>query len=105
MPRPSTQPWSRRVPACLITAGLLMTTLSLSAPKQAGASESHCYSIQDSDRKNICLAMAKRQESYCYSVRNSDDKNVCLAQVKQQRSYCYSVRSNDVKNQCLAMVR
>jgi len=105
MPCPSTHPGSRRAFACLITAGLLMTTLGLSAPKPAGASESHCYSIQDSDRKNICLAMAKRQESYCYSVRNSDDKNVCLAQVKQQRSYCYSVRSNDLKNQCLAMVR
>ena len=105
MPRPSTQPWPRRVPACLIAAGLLMTTLGLSAPKPVQANESHCYSIQDSDRKNICLAMAKRQESYCYSVRDSDDKNVCLAQVKQQRSYCYSVRSNDLKNQCLAMVR
>ncbi len=91
-----------RRPVAVIASGLMV--LSLSA-LPASASESHCYSIQDSDRKNICLAMAKRQESYCYSVRDSDDKNVCLAQVKQQRSYCYSVRNSDLKNQCLAMVR
>ena len=69
------------------------------------ASESHCYSIRDNDRKNVCLATAKQQASYCYSVQDADTKNVCLAQVKGQRSNCYSVRNADLKNQCLALVR
>ena len=85
------------VPVCLY--------LSLLLPVVSVASETHCYSIRDNDRKNVCLATAKNQPSYCYSVQDSDTKNVCLAQVKDQRSYCYSVRNADLKNQCLALVR
>ena len=69
------------------------------------ANESHCYSIQNADTKNSCLALAKHQESYCYSIRESDAKNLCLAQIKNQKSYCYSIKSNDTKNQCLALVK
>jgi hypothetical protein len=69
------------------------------------ANPSNCYSIQNQDRKNYCLATAKNQKSYCYSIREQDTKNFCLAQVGNQRSYCYSIRSQDVKNQCLAMMR
>ena len=52
------------------------------------ANESNCYSIQNQDSKNYCLATVKRQESYCYSIREQDSKNLCLAQVKNQKSYC-----------------
>lgn len=69
------------------------------------ANESNCYSIQNQDSKNYCLATVKQQESYCYSIREQDSKNLCLAQVKNQKSYCYSIRSQDIKNQCLAIVR
>ncbi|MEN9416421.1 MAG: hypothetical protein RI988_41 [Pseudomonadota bacterium] len=69
------------------------------------ANESSCYAIRDGDRKNMCLAQAKRQDSYCYAIRNADDKHMCLALVKQRRSECYSIRSSDLKNQCLAQVR
>ena len=82
-----------------IGVALLLTT-----PK-VQANESHCYSIQNADTKNSCLALAKHQESYCYSIRESDAKNLCLAQIKNQKSYCYSIKSNDTKNQCLALVR
>jgi hypothetical protein len=78
---------------------LLMTT------PRVHANESHCYSIQNADTKNSCLALAKHQESYCYSIRESDAKNLCLAQIKNQKSYCYSIKSSDVKNQCLALVK
>ena len=77
--------------------------LLLTTPK-VHANESHCYSIQNSDAKNSCLAMAKHQESYCYSIHESDAKNLCLAQIKNQKSYCYSIKSSDTKNQCLALV-
>ncbi len=32
----------------------------------ARADPSYCYSIQSQDRKNYCLATAKKQQSYCY---------------------------------------
>jgi hypothetical protein len=81
---------------CMMTLGLVTTV---------HANPSSCYSIQNQDRKNYCLATAKNQKSYCYSIRESDTKNFCLAQVGNQRSYCYSIRSQDTKNQCLATVR
>ena len=67
--------------------------------------DSYCYSVQEGDAKNPCLALVKRQDSYCYSVRESDDKNLCLAQVKGQDSYCYSIKANDTKQQCLASLK
>lgn len=70
----------------------------------ASVAHADCYSMKNSDNKNVCLAKAKNQSSYCYSVLDSDIKNNCLAVVKEQRSYCYSIRSNDLKNQCLALV-
>jgi hypothetical protein len=82
-----------------IGVALLLTT-----PK-VHANESNCYSIQNADTKNSCLAIAKNQESYCYSIRESDARNLCLAQIKNQKSYCYSIKSNDTKNQCFAMVK
>lgn len=69
------------------------------------ASDSHCFSIQNSDAKNQCLAFVKKQDSYCYSVQESDAKNRCLALVKNQDSYCYSVQNADMKNHCLALVK
>ena len=49
------------------------------ASNNAYANDSYCYSIQNADMKNQCLAFAKRQDSYCYSVQESDSKNRCLA--------------------------
>jgi hypothetical protein len=71
----------------------------------ANANPSHCYSIQNQDSKNLCLAMVNKQKSNCYSISSSDLKNMCLAQVGEQRSNCYSIQSSDMKNLCLAMVR
>ena len=82
-----------------IGVALLLTT-----PK-VHANDSHCYSIQNSDTKNSCLALAKHQDSYCYSIHESDSKNLCLAQVKNQKSYCYSIKASDAKNQCLAVMK
>ena len=85
----------------LIAIGI---ALLLTTPR-VNANESNCYSIQNSDAKNSCLALAKNQDSYCYSIRESDAKNLCLAQVKNQKSYCYSIKASDTKNQCLAVVK
>ena len=85
----------------LIAVGVV---LLLTTPR-VHANDSHCYSIQNADTKNSCLALAKHQESYCYSIHESDAKNLCLSQIKNQNSYCYSIKSSDTKNQCLALVK
>ena len=61
----------------------------------------NCYSIDDQDKRNFCLAKTKQQSSYCYSIRESDSRNMCLAQVKNTRSYCYSIRNSDEKTNAL----
>lgn len=67
------------------------------------ANESHCFNIQDQDRKHFCLATAKHQESFCYLIKDKDNQNLCLAQLKNQKSYCYNIKMKDLKNQCLAI--
>lgn len=86
-------------------AAALALSIAWATGTTALANESACYSIRDADRKNMCLAQAKRQESYCYAIRNADDKHMCLAVVKNRRSDCHSIRSNDQKNMCLAQVK
>ena len=85
----------------LIAIGIAL----LQTTPRVHANDSHCYSIQNADAKNSCLALVKNQDSYCYSIRESDAKNLCLAQIKNQKSYCYSIKSSDTKNQCLALVK
>jgi len=85
----------------LIAIGI---ALLLTTPK-VHANDSHCYSIQNADTKNSCLALAKHQDSYCYSIQESDSKNLCLSQIKNQKSYCYSIKASDSKNQCLAQFK
>lgn len=71
----------------------------------AQASDNACFSIHNPDKKNVCLAMSKKQYSYCHAVRDVDTRNMCLANVLAQQSYCHSIKSHDMKQQCLAQVR
>jgi len=84
---------------------LLICFLFILGTTSVLADSSNCYSIQNQDQKNYCLAISKNQDSYCYSIRENDSKNFCLAQIKNQKSYCYTIRANDMKNQCLGLVR
>lgn len=84
--------------AIVVIAIIFLTDVSFANP-------SNCYSIQNQDKKNYCLAAAKNEKSYCYSIHENDTRNMCLAQLMNQKSYCYSINSNDTKNQCLAVVR
>ena len=79
--------------------------LSLLCASAVQANDASCYSIQTPDKKNVSLAMSKKQNSYCYSVKDADTKNMCLANVLGQQSYCYSIKTNDMKHQCLAQVK
>jgi len=81
-------------------AFLLLSVVLASAAAHADAAQ--CYSIQNRDKQNYCLATVKRQTSYCYSIQDRDSQNYCLAQVKGQKSYCYSIHDRDAQKQCLA---
>lgn len=85
----------------LSAAALLALGVTLS-PSMAQADAAQCYSIQNRDKQNYCLATAKGQPSYCYSIQDRDFQNFCLAQVKGQKSYCYSIQDRDAQKQCLA---
>ena len=71
----------------------------------AWGNDASCYAIQHPDRKNVCLAMSKKQNSYCYAVKDADTKNMCLANVMQQKNYCYAIQEHDMKQQCLSQVK
>lgn len=83
----------------LLALGCLLYSAS------AVANESYCHSIQNADKKNLCLAVAKGQQSYCHSVQESDTRNMCLAMVTRQTSYCHSIGSSDARNFCLGTAR
>jgi hypothetical protein len=98
------------------TRGLLMRTLSLintlfiagvlmaSGLAHTAPDASRCYSIQDADRRHVCLAQTRGESSRCYSVRNEDQRHGCLAVTRQERSRCYSIREGDARAMCLAVV-
>lgn len=69
------------------------------------ADSASCYSIQNQNRKNFCLAQAKNEKSYCYSIQESNTKNMCLALTSKQKSYCFSINASDQKNECLGMLK
>jgi hypothetical protein len=53
----------------------------LAAPLAAFADSSHCYNIQDSDKRAFCLVSIEKKTSYCYNIKAQDLKNQCLAGV------------------------
>ena len=71
----------------------------------AHANENNCKSIQDSDKKNYCLATETKQRSFCYTIADSDLKNMCMAQLKQQKNYCYKIFSDEVQKECLKSLK
>ncbi len=77
----------------------------LAAPLAAFADSSHCYNIQDSDKRAFCLGSTEEKTSYCYNIRDADLKSFCLTLADGQRSHCYNIKAQDLKNQCLAGAR
>lgn len=85
---------------------IILSLVVLSASSLSFADSSYCYSINDQNQKNYCLAQAKNDSSYCYSISNQDKKNMCLALAKNDSSYCYSIyKDQNMKNSCLGQVK
>ena len=79
---------------------IIIAFLITTSPSHAAGDQ--CYSINNPDAKNFCLATARNEANYCYSISNQDQKNMCLAVVRREKNYCYSISSQDQKNMCLA---
>jgi hypothetical protein len=87
-------------PLAILAALLALPVLHSSDVARADATQ--CYSIQNRDKQNYCLATAKSEPTYCYSIQDRDFQNFCLAQVKGEKTYCYSIQDRDAQQQCLS---
>ena len=81
---------------------LLAAAVPLLVSLAARADSSHCYNIQDADKRAFCLGSTEKKTSYCYNIRDQDWRNYCLTLADGQRSNCYNIKAQDLKNQCLA---
>lgn len=105
---------------------LLLVFMAPAVVPTAWASE--CFSIQDSDLRNSCLASTKKDKSYCFKIRDADMREGCLAplqgetygcfkiqvadtraaclgETKEDSSYCFKIPAGDERNVCLARVK
>jgi hypothetical protein len=83
-------------------AALLMTGAVAWMPVAMG---SECFSIQDADPRNACLASAKNDKTYCFKIQDPDARAACLGETKSDQSYCFKIEGADERNVCLAEVK
>ena len=72
------------------------------APAFAGGNTNACYSITDHDRRNACLAEAKKDKGTCYSIMDHDKRAMCQAKTSGDKSACYSIQDHNQRNACMA---
>lgn len=58
----------RYLAAMLITGAVAWMPAALS---------SECFSIQDADHRNVCLAAANKDKSYCFKIQNVELREGC----------------------------
>ncbi len=104
---------------CLGLFALVFLPLNASA---GVPDNSECDKIEDSDRRNICMAkMNDRGEGdpleknryqnkdhstyYCSLVRNRDLKNLCHAVVEQNKKKCDLIGKKEIEDECLASIK
>ncbi|MFK5894103.1 MAG: hypothetical protein QM504_12850 [Pseudomonadota bacterium] len=73
--------------------------------RNSGGNVGRCYSINNEDIQNSCIAIVKREVSMCYSIKNNNTRNNCIAIVKHEESMCYSINNEDMQNSCIAIVK
>lgn len=52
------------------------------------------------DQDNLGRALKTGKDVYCNSIRDSDLKNYCQGVVKRQGVYCNSIRASKLKKEC-----
>lgn len=94
--------------ALLLAPLTLALGLAVPALLPAGTAQaedaSQCGFIKNLDRRNYCMARAKRESSYCGFIKDLDTRNFCMAEVRGDSSYCGFIKDLDRRNECRAML-
>ncbi len=90
--------------AAFAWAAPALALLLAGANAHASTDSSRCHSIQNADKRHLCLAQARQDPSRCFSVQDSDQRHSCLAVTRHDRSRCFSIREGDARAMCLAVV-
>ena len=61
-----------------------------------------CGAIQNSDKRNFCMAKAKNNAGLCGAIKDIDERNMCFALVKKNKSLCGAIKDKDKRYECLA---
>lgn len=83
---------------------LIASLLILAVTPVVWADASDCNFISNSDGRNYCIAVAKRDRSYCGFISDSNRRNMCVAVASNDSSYCNFITNNDQRNQCRGQV-
>jgi len=78
---------------------LLLVLIATAVVPTAWASE--CFSIQDADQRNACLASAKSDKSYCFKIRDADLREGDLAPLQGETYGCFKIQDPDARAACL----
>lgn len=61
---------------------IILSAMLLNAGVAFAGDSSACYSIQDADARNHCLAKARQQSSQCYAIQDSQRRAECQAEAR-----------------------
>lgn len=64
-------------------AALIVAAFALS-PSGVKANAGACYTIDNADARNYCLAKARKEPSMCYTIQSSSIRSQCLAEVRKK---------------------
>jgi hypothetical protein len=81
-----------------VCAMLLVIMATAAVPTALG---SECFSIQDADQRNACLASAKNDKSYCFKIKSEDLREGCLAPLQGETYGCFKIQDPDARAACL----
>ncbi len=74
-------------------------------PCLAWANDAPCFAMKDSNNRNYCLGIKKRQESYCNKIDKNSLQFLCLAELTKQKSYCDQIKLVDDADKCKKLFR
>lgn len=82
----------------IVSFGLVVGILMSNGSADAAT----CVIINDSDQRNKCYAIAKRDPAYCSLIRDRNSQNWCYVSVTGDRVYCQFLTTFEGRNACLA---
>jgi hypothetical protein len=87
----------------VVSVFLAVAAAAFPSAESAHADQMDCLNIQNPDRRNYCLALARNSTMDCFNIQNSDFRSMCLAQVGGNKMDCLTIQDPDTQQQCLSM--